>query len=56
MVKNSGDEKSVEVEAIGYFRLLLGTGFYLELKDTSSLRRNLVSVSVLDKFGYHCSF
>ena len=47
-----GDGKPVEVEVIWHFRLLLGTGFYLELKDTfvvSSFRRNLVSVSVLDK-------
>ena len=54
-----GDGKSVEVEAIGHFRLLLGTGFYLGLKDTfiaQSFRWNLVSISVLDKFGYHCSF
>jgi len=29
-----GDGKSVEVEAIGDFRLLLCTGFYLDLKDT----------------------
>jgi len=53
-----GDEKSVEVEAIGHFRLLLGTGLYLDLKDTFivlSFRQNLVSVSLLDKFGYHCS-
>jgi len=51
-----GDEKSVEVEVIGHFRLLLGTDFYLELKDTPSLRQNLVSVSVLNKFDFHCSF
>jgi len=54
-----GDGKSVSVETIGHFRLLLETGFYLELKDTFvvlSFRRNLVSISVLDKFGYHCSF
>jgi len=54
-----GNEKSVEAEAIGHFRLLLGTGLYLDLKDTfviPSFRQNLVFVSVLDKFGYHCSF
>ena len=54
-----GDGKSVEVEAIGHFRLLLGTGLYLDLKDTfivPSSRRNLVSASVLDKIGYHYSF
>ncbi|KAL3617107.1 hypothetical protein CASFOL_039501 [Castilleja foliolosa] len=54
-----GDGKSVEVEAVGHFRLLLRTGFYLDLKDTfvvPSFRRNLVSISLLDKFGYLCSF
>jgi hypothetical protein len=54
-----GDGKSVEVEAIGHFRLLLSIGYYLDLMDTfvvPSFRRNLVSVSSLDKFGYHCSF
>jgi len=55
-----GDVKSVEVEAIGHFRLLLlCTGFYLDLKNTfvvSSFRRNLISFSYLDKSGYSCSF
>ena len=49
----------VDVEAIGHFRLLLGTGYYLDLLDTfvvPSFRRNLISVSILDKFGYSCSF
>jgi len=55
-----GDGKSVEVEAIGHFRLLLlCTGFYLDLKDTfvvPSSRQNLVLVSYLDKLDYFCSF
>ena len=54
-----GDGKSVEVEAVRHFRLLLCTDFYLDLKDTfvvPSFRRNLVSVSYLDKLGYFCSF
>ena len=54
-----GDKKQVEVNLIGHFRLLLGTGCYLDLKDTfivPSFRWNLVSVSLLDKFGYSCSF
>ena len=48
-----------KVEAIGTFRLLLKTGVYLDLKETyvvSSFRWNLISISVLDKFGYYCSF
>ena len=47
------------MEAIGNFRLLLCTNFYLDLKDTFvvlSFRRNLVSVSYSDKLGYLCSF
>ena len=54
-----GDGKTVAVEAIGTFRLLLKTGHFLNLEETyvvPSFRRNLVSISVLDKFGYSCSF
>ena len=54
-----GDGKAVQVEAIGKFRLLLKTGFYLDLDDTfvvPSFRRNLISISALDKSGYSCSF
>ncbi|KAH9782842.1 hypothetical protein KPL71_009093 [Citrus sinensis] len=54
-----GDGKTVEVEEIGHFRLLMQTGCYLDLLDTfvvPSFRRNLISVSVLDKSGYSCSF
>ena len=54
-----GDGKKVEVEAIGTFRLLLKIGTYLDLNETyvvPSFRRNLVSISILDKFGYTCSF
>ena len=54
-----GDGKKVEVEAIGTFRLLLKSGTYLDLNETyvvPSFRRNLVSISILDKFGYTYSF
>ena len=54
-----GDGKKVEVEAIGTFRLFLKSGTYLDLNETyvvPSFRRNLVSISILDKFGYTCSF
>ena len=54
-----GIGKSMEVEAIGHFRLLLKTEIYLDLKETfiiPSFRRNLVSNSVLDKRDYTCSF
>ena len=47
----------MEVEAIGHFRLLLCTGFYLDLTFVvPSFRRNLVLVSYLDELGYLCSF
>src|SRR3954466_3505381 len=54
-----GDGELIKVEAITQFRLLLSTSHYLEMKDTfvvPSFRRNLVSVSVLDKSGFYCSF
>ena len=46
-------------KVIRHFRLSLGVGFYLNLKDTFlvlSFRQNLFLVSLLDKFGYSCSF
>ena len=54
-----GNDNSVEVESIGHFRLLLCTKFYLDLKDTFvvlSFRRDLISVSYLDKSCYSCLF
>ena len=54
-----GDGNPVEVKAIETFRLLLRTGFYLDLIETHvvpSLRRNLVYVPILDTSGYCCSF
>jgi GAG-pre-integrase domain len=54
-----GDDNKAKVEAIGHFRLLLKTGLYLDLYDTfivSSFRRNLISISALDKLGFSCSF
>ena len=54
-----GDGKKVEVEVIGTFRLFLKSGTYLDLNETyvvPSFRRNLVSISILDKFGYTCFF
>ena len=52
-----GDGKSIEVEVIGHFRLLLCIGFNLDLKDifvVPSFRLNLILVSYLDKSGYYC--
>ncbi|RDY10022.1 hypothetical protein CR513_05528, partial [Mucuna pruriens] len=49
----------VVVEAIGTFQLQLKTRFYLDLFETFvvlSFRKNLISISSLDKFGFFCSF
>ena len=54
-----GDGKSVEVEAIGMFRLLLRTKFYLDLNETFIVplfSRNLILVSALDKFRFSYAF
>ena len=54
-----GDGKNVEVEAIGKFRLLLKIRFYLDLDETFVVlffRRSLIFISILDKYGYSCSF
>nr|KYP36428.1 Retrovirus-related Pol polyprotein from transposon TNT 1-94 [Cajanus cajan] len=54
-----GDGNKVTVEAIGTFRLQLKTGFHLDLFDifvVPSFRRNLISISSLDKFGFSYSF
>ena len=53
------DDNKVAVEAVRTFRLCFKTGFFLDLFETfcvPTFRRNLVSISHLDKFGYHCSF
>jgi len=53
------DGNKVTVEAVGTFRLCSKTELFLDLFETfyvPSFRRNLVSVSRLDKSGYHCSF
>jgi gag-polypeptide of LTR copia-type/GAG-pre-integrase domain len=54
-----GDDNKAEVEPIEHFGLLLKTSLYLNLYDTfvvSSFRRNLISISVLDKLDFSCSF
>ena len=51
------DDNKIEVEAIVHFKLLLKTDCYLNLKETFvvlSFRRNLISISVLDKSRYSC--
>ncbi|RVW63854.1 Retrovirus-related Pol polyprotein from transposon TNT 1-94 [Vitis vinifera] len=54
-----GNGNKAVVKAIGLFRLQLYYGCTLDLEETfvvPSFRRNLISVSCLDKFGYYCSF
>lgn len=54
-----GDGNKVAVETIRTFRLLLKTGFYLDLIETfvaPSIRWNLICGSILDKSGYTCPF
>ena len=49
----------VRVEAVAVYRLELESGYFLDLDETfyvPSFRRNLISVSLLDKSGYSCSF
>jgi len=53
------DGNKVAVGAVGTFRLCFTTGLFLDLFQTFYVplfRRNLVSISRLDKSGYHCSF
>jgi hypothetical protein len=55
----SGDGNMTEVEVIGHFKVLLSTGFYLDLYETfvvPSFRRNLIFVYSLDKNGFSCMF
>jgi hypothetical protein len=54
-----GDGNKAKVEVIRHFRLLMKTDLYLDLYDifvVPSFRRNLISISALDKLGFSCSF
>ncbi|KAJ7975971.1 Retrovirus-related Pol polyprotein from transposon TNT 1-94 [Quillaja saponaria] len=54
-----GNDVEVEVESVGIVSLILESGFELVLKNTfyvPSFRRNLISVSLLDKIGYSFNF
>ena len=54
-----GNREKVLVEAVETYRLILDTGFYLDLMDTfyvPSISRNLVSLSKLDIAGYSFKF
>jgi len=50
-----GNKEKVPVEAVGTYRLILDTGYHLDLMDTfyvPSITRNLISLSKLDVVGY----
>ena len=54
-----GNGSKAAVKSIGLFRLQLDSVCTLDLEETFvvlSFRRNLISVSCLEKFGYCCSF
>ena len=54
-----GNGNKATIKAISLFKLQLDSGCTLDLEETfvvPSFRRNLISVSCLDKFGYYCSF
>ena len=55
----AGNGNKVAVKVIGIFILQLDSNCTLNLKETfvvSSFRRNLISISCLEKCGYYCSF
>ena len=54
-----GNGTEVEIEAIGTLRLILDTGFIMDLVDTVYVpifTRNLISVPRLDSYGYELKF
>lgn len=54
-----GNGTEVEIEAIGTLRLILDTGFIMDLVDTVYIpifTRNLISVPRLDSYGYELKF
>ena len=54
-----GNGNKATVKAIGLFRLQLDSGCILDLQETFVVllfRRNLISISCMDKCGYYCSF
>ncbi|KAK3019178.1 hypothetical protein RJ639_004727 [Escallonia herrerae] len=54
-----GNREKAQVEAVGTLRLVLESGFNLDLVDTvyaPSMTRNLISVSRLDAYGYSFKF
>ncbi|KAH9657228.1 Integrase catalytic domain-containing protein [Citrus sinensis] len=59
LIVHMGNGVIAKVESIGVVRLHLATGYVLDLLDTvyiPSIRRNLISVSILDRCGYTFHF
>ena len=49
------DGTRIQVDFLGVVRLQLNTRIFLELQDMvfiPSIRRNLISIPILDRFGY----
>ena len=54
-----GNGIEVDIEAIGTFLLVLDSGFILNLVNTAYVlvfTRNLISISLLDSYGYEFKF
>ena len=54
-----GDGTRVQVDFLGVARLQLSTGKFLALQDVAyipSIRRNLISIPILDRLGYSFPF
>ena len=54
-----GNRTEVEIKAIGILRLILDTGFIMDLVDivyVPVFTRNLISVPRLDSYGYELKF
>ena len=54
-----GDGTRVQLDFLGVVRLHLNTGIFLELQNAAyipSIRINLISVPILDRFGYNFLF
>ena len=50
-----GDGTRIQVDFLGVVRLQLNTRIFLELQDMvyiPSIRRNLISIPILDRLGY----
>ncbi|KAK0573237.1 hypothetical protein LWI29_004709 [Acer saccharum] len=59
LLVNMGNGVKVKIDRIGVAKLVISIGHFLELNDIvyiPSIRRNLISVSILDRAGYAFRF